>query len=67
MDFLVGSDGKESVCSVEDPGSMLGPGRFPGEGNVYPRQHFWLENPTDRAAWQASVHGGVKSQTQLRH
>ena len=57
MGFPGGSDGKESVCNEEDPGSMLGPGRFLGEGSDYPHQHFWLENPTDRAAWQATVHG----------
>ena len=28
-----GSDGKESACSAGDPGSILGLGRSPGEGN----------------------------------
>ena len=32
-------------------------GRSPGEGNGNPLQYCCLENPTDRGAWQASVHG----------
>ena len=28
-----GSDGKESACNAEDPGSIPGSGRAPGEGN----------------------------------
>ena len=30
------SDGKESACKAEDPGSIPGLGRSPGEGNGYP-------------------------------
>ena len=30
------SDNKESACNAEDPGSLLGLGRSPGEGNGYP-------------------------------
>ena len=37
----------------------------PGEGNGNPLQYFCLENSTDRGAWQATVHGVAKSQTQL--
>jgi len=29
----MGSDGKESACNAEDPASIPGSGRFPGEGN----------------------------------
>ena len=36
-----------------------------GEGNGNPLQYSCLENPMDRGAWQAAVHGVVKSQTQL--
>ena len=36
-----------------------------GEGNGTPLQYFCLENPMDRGAWWAAVHGVVKSQTQL--
>ena len=31
-----GSDGKESMCSEGDPGSIPGSGRSPGEGNGNP-------------------------------
>ena len=44
------SDGKESACSVGDPGSVPGPGRFPGEGNGNPLQYSCLENLMDRGA-----------------
>ena len=30
---------------------------LPGEGNGTPLQYFCLENPMDRGAWQATVHG----------
>ena len=39
--------------------------RSPGEGNGIPLQYSYLENPTDRGAWQATVHGVAKSRTQL--
>ena len=39
------SDGKESACSVEDPGLIPGSGRSPGEGNSYPLQYSCLGNP----------------------
>ena len=47
------------------PGSVPGSERSPGEGNGNPFQYSCLENPTDRQAWQATVRGVVKSQTQL--
>ena len=37
----------------------------PGEGNSYPFQYSGLENFMDRGAWQATIHGVAKSQTQL--
>ena len=40
-----------------------GLGRFPGEGNGNPLQVSCLENPMDRGAWQATVHGV----TRVRH
>ena len=63
--FPGGSDGKESACSVGDPGSIPGSGRSPGEGNGNPLQYSCLENPTDRRAWWATVHEVLKSQTRL--
>ena len=55
--FPGGSDGKESACNAGDLGSIPGLGRSPGEGNCYPLQYFCLENPMDRGAWRATVHG----------
>ena len=38
---------------------------FLREGNGNPLQYSCLENPRDRGAWQAAVHGIAKSRTQL--
>ena len=40
-----------------DPGLISGLRRSPGEGNGSPLQDSCLENPMDRGAWQAIVHG----------
>ena len=61
--FLGGSDGKESACNAGDPGSIPESGRSPGEGNGNPFQYSCLENPMDRGAWHATVHGVAKSWT----
>ena len=42
---------------VGDAGSIPVSGRFPGELNGNPLQYSCLENPMDREAWQATVHG----------
>ena len=52
-----GSDGKESVCNVGDPGSIPGSGRSPGEGNGYSLQYSCLENSMDRGVWWAKSMG----------
>ena len=39
MGFPGGSDGKESACNAEDPGSIPGLGRSLGEGNGNPLQY----------------------------
>ena len=44
-------------------GSIPGSGRSPGGGNGNPLQCSCLENPVDRGAWRATVHGAAKSQT----
>jgi len=54
LSFPGGSDGKESVCSAGDPGLNPGSGRSPGEGNGYPLQCSYLENPRDRGTWRAA-------------
>ena len=48
-----------------DVGLIPGLGRSPGGGNGNPLQYSCLENPMDRAAWRATVHGVVRSQTRL--
>ena len=46
-------------------GSIAGSGRFPGGGNGNPLLYSCLENPMDREAWWAIVHGVAKSQTRI--
>ena len=50
-----------------DIGSFPGPGRSPGGRNGSPLQYSCLGSSVDRGAWQATVHGMAKSQTQLMH
>ena len=59
--FLSSSVGKESTCNAGNLGSILGSGRFPGEGNVNPLQYPCLENSMDRGVWQAIVYGVAES------
>ena len=59
------SDRKESAYDEGDLGSIPGSGRPPGEGNGNPRQYSGLENPMDRGAWRATVHGVSKRRTRL--
>ena len=54
MGFPGGSDGKESAYKAEDPVSIPGSGRSPGEGNDYPLQCSCLGNPVDRGAFWAT-------------
>ena len=62
------SSGKESACQCKgrkkhefDP--WFGR-RSPGVGNGNSLQYSCLENPMDRGAWRAAVHGVAKSRTQ---
>ena len=50
---------------VRDVGSIPGLGRSPGAGCGNPLQYSCLENPMDRGAWWATVHGVTKSWTWL--
>ena len=66
--FSGGSVVKNSPASAGDAGDMgsiPGLGRSPGGVNVKPLQSSCLENPMDRGAWWAPVHGVAKSQNQL--
>ena len=42
---------------ARDAGLIPGSGRYPGVGNKNPLEYSCLENPMDRGAWQATVHG----------
>ena len=59
---LVAQMVKASAYSAGDPGSILGSERSPGEGNGNPLQYSCLENPLDRGAWEATVHGITESE-----
>ena len=53
------------LATWETLGLIPGSGRSPGEGHGNPFQYSCLENPMDRGAWWATVHGVAKSQTRL--
>ena len=65
LGFPGGSDGKESTCNAQDLGSIPGLGRSPGGGPGNPPQYSCLENPMDRGAWKAAVHGVAEGLTRL--
>ena len=50
---------------ARDVGSIPGLGKSLEEGNGNPLQYSYLGYPMDRGAWQATVHGVAKTQTQL--
>ena len=70
---LVGKDQLVSGSVVKNPpanagdtgdlNSIPGSGRSRGEGNGNPVQYSCLENPIDRGAWWAAVHGVAESDT----
>ena len=62
---LVAQTVKASGYNVGDLGFIPGLGRSPGEGNGNPLQYSCLENPMDRGAWWAAVHGVAKTRTRL--
>ena len=64
--FPGGASGKEHAGDLRLAGSIPESGRFPGGGHANPLQYSCLENPMDRGAWQATVHGVAKSWTQLK-
>ena len=63
-----GRYGKEPTCQCKDvreAGWIPGSGRSSGEGNSYPLQYPYLENPMDRGASWVTVRV-TKSWTQLK-
>ena len=63
--MVLGSDGEESACNVEDLGSISRSGRSPGEGGSNPLQYLAWRIPWTEEAWWATVHTVTKSQKQL--
>ena len=63
LGFPDGSDSKKFACNAGYPDLIPGSGRSPVEGNDNPFQYSCVENPMDRGAWQAIVHGVAKSRT----
>ena len=64
--LLCGPNGKESACSTADLASLPQSGRSPGEENGKLLQYSSLQNPMDRWAWGATVHGRAESDTKER-
>ena len=54
-----------SAGDTRDTSLIPGLGRSPGEGDSNPLWYSCLEDPIDRGAWWAAVHGVTKSRTQL--
>ena len=63
---LVGKNMPANAGDKRDTSSILGLGRSPGGGHGNPLQYSCLENPMDRGAWRATVHGVAKSWTWLK-
>ena len=61
----VGKNPPANAGNARDTGSIPGSGGSPGGGKGSPLQYSCLENPTDRGAWRAIVHGVAESQTGL--
>ena len=60
---LVVKNPHANAGDVIDMGSIPGLGRFPAGRHGNPLQYSYLENPVDRGAWWATVHGVAKSRT----
>jgi len=60
MGFPSGSVVKNPPANAGDMGLILGSERSSGEGNGNPLQYSCLENPMDRGARWAAVHGVVE-------
>ena len=63
------ASGKEPTCKfrrLKRLGFNPWVEKIPWRGHSNPLQCSCLENPLDRGAWQATVHGAAKSRTRLK-
>jgi len=60
---LVVKNAPANVGDIRDTSSIPGLGRCLGGDHGNPLQYSCLENPMDRGAWWATVHGVAQSQT----
>ena len=60
---LVVKNSPANAGNIRDVGLITGSERSPGGGHGNPFQYSCLENPMDRGAWQATVHGVAKGWT----
>ena len=63
---LVVKDPPANAGDIRDTDTIPRSGRSPGGGHSNPLQYSCLENPTDRRALWATVHGVMKSRTELK-
>ena len=63
---LVVKNPSANARDARDTGLISVSGRSPGGGHGNPLQYSCLENPMDRGAWWATVHGVAESWTRLK-
>ena len=61
--YVVVKNPPANAEDIRDTSSIPGLGRCPGGEHGNPVQYSYLENPMDRGAWWATVHGVTQSQT----
>ena len=49
--------GKKSACQYRRPGFDPWVGKIPWSKKWQPALVLWVENPVDRGAWRATIHG----------
>ena len=70
LDFPGGTSSKEPACQWrrhKRQGSIPESGRSSGGGHGNPLQYSCLENPMDRGAWWATIHGVAKTMYATEH
>ena len=63
---LVVKNPSANAGDIRDAGSISESGITPGGGHGNPLQCSCLENPMDRGAWRATLHGVTKSWIRLK-